>query len=85
MPIYEYRCHTCGEVTELLTGAGTANEPPRCRHCGSGDVYRIMSAPAAGSKGEGTSCCHGNRKDSCTPGECCGHPWPANDDYVKLP
>jgi len=86
MPVYEYRCRVCGRVTELLTGVGTASEAARCRYCGSDDVFRIMSAPAVHSKkAENGSCCRGNRRDGCTPGECCGHSWPSNSDYVRLP
>lgn len=46
MPIYEYRCTDCGQLTELLRAAGTADEDPGpCPHCG-GSLRRRFSRVA---------------------------------------
>ena len=51
MPIYEYKCRKCGQVTELLEGAH--DDPLRkCPSC-AGTVERMMSAGAFILKGTG--------------------------------
>ena len=45
MPIYEFECEACGRRFEALVAAGTASAD--CRHCGSEDTRRVLSAPAA--------------------------------------
>ena len=42
MPIYEYRCAGCGERFEMLRERHDA-DPPRCAHCGSAAVERLLS------------------------------------------
>ena len=41
MPIYEYECEKCGQITEELQGF---NDPPlkKCKHC-KGKLHRIIS------------------------------------------
>ena len=64
MPIYEYRCEKCGEVTEQLV-LGT-QETPVCAHCGSADLVKLMSAANVGA---------GSPAASPPPaGSCCGTP-----------
>lgn len=51
MPIYEYRCHDCGQVFEALQRI--ADEPlDACRRCG-GSARRIISSPAIHFVGSG--------------------------------
>jgi putative FmdB family regulatory protein len=51
MPLYEYRCTSCGEKTEVLQRLAEA--PLRiCPHCG-GSLTKILSAPALQFKGTG--------------------------------
>lgn len=45
MPIYEYRCGACETAFEKLVTPGDG--PAACPQCGSGDVERKLSAPAA--------------------------------------
>lgn len=47
MPIYEYRCDTCGEVTELLRKMNDADTAAKCSHCGSKKTRRVQSVFAA--------------------------------------
>jgi putative FmdB family regulatory protein len=51
MPLYEYRCASCGELMEALqrVGAAPLSECPRC----GGALERIASAPALQFKGSG--------------------------------
>jgi len=51
VPIYEYRCRSCGKTTEKLQGI---SEPPLadCPECG-GRVDRLISAGAFVLKGSG--------------------------------
>ncbi len=45
MPIYEFRCGSCGERFEALVDVGTPTE--RCRLCGAEGAERVLSAQAA--------------------------------------
>ncbi len=43
MPIYEYRCTSCKRKVTVLTLRASATVEPRCEHCGSRDLTRLMS------------------------------------------
>jgi putative FmdB family regulatory protein len=45
MPIYEFRCDSCGAQFEALVGVGT--EAVECRVCGAAETKRVLSAPSA--------------------------------------
>jgi putative FmdB family regulatory protein len=45
VPIYEFRCGSCGERFEALVDVGTATE--ECRLCGATGTERVLSAQAA--------------------------------------
>jgi len=51
MPLYEYKCTTCGFVFEILQ---KVNDPliKKCIHC-KGPVKKLFSAPAIQFKGTG--------------------------------
>lgn len=51
MPLYEYRCQSCGRTTEALQ---KMSDPPLtvCENCG-GELKRLVSAPAVQFKGTG--------------------------------
>ena len=51
MPIYEYECEKCGQITEALQGF---NDPPlkKCKHC-KGKVHRIISLSSFQLNGTG--------------------------------
>lgn len=51
MPIYEYHCEPCDQTFETLVR--TSSDAPRCPHCGSHDVARQLSVPAAAQTGRG--------------------------------
>jgi putative FmdB family regulatory protein len=41
VPIYDYTCRQCGEVTEVLVRPGSA--APACSRCSSSDMERLPS------------------------------------------
>ena len=43
MPIYEYRCHDCGEVSEVITRGISSPVKAVCGECGSKKVERLVS------------------------------------------
>lgn len=47
MPIYEYKCSKCGKVSEILEGVGSTKGQIKCRHCGSSNLEKMLSVPAA--------------------------------------
>jgi putative FmdB family regulatory protein len=47
MPIYEYACAPCGKTFEELVLRKSDEAEVRCPACGSADVGRQMSRPAA--------------------------------------
>jgi putative FmdB family regulatory protein len=51
MPIFEYKCQTCGETFESFTQRVTAPTPPVCPACGSKDAERLFSVFAGRSEG----------------------------------
>jgi putative FmdB family regulatory protein len=52
MPIYEYRCESCGKQHEILQKV--SDGPPRsCPSCGKRKLKRLMSAPRFRLKGSG--------------------------------
>ena len=52
MPIYEYACEKCGELTEVL--AKVSDPPPsKCPQCGSKKMQRVVSRTSFQLKGGG--------------------------------
>ena len=48
MPIYEYRCQSCEEVSSFFIRSIGAQLEPVCQHCQSTDLQRRMSTFAMG-------------------------------------
>lgn len=72
MPIYEYRCNQCSKVSEILVGVGSDNEVITCKHCGSSDLEKILSASSFtfsdSSRAAGATCC--GREERCDTPPC---------------
>ena len=72
MPIYEYRCNQCGEISEILRGVGSHDEILQCKHCRSSDLEKIMSVSsftlADSNQAPGTTCC--GRTERCDTPPC---------------
>ena len=43
MPIYEYRCQACEQRSSVLVRSVHAELKPKCEHCGSKRMKRMMS------------------------------------------
>jgi putative FmdB family regulatory protein len=48
VPIYDYRCSSCGRASSLYyqTFSAAASAEPRCTSCGSGELRRLVSRVA---------------------------------------
>lgn len=46
MPIYEYRCERCHQVSSIFVRSVSARVEPECEHCGSTSMVRLMSKVA---------------------------------------
>ncbi len=76
MPIYEYKCGDCGELTEFMITAQSPVEKLICKKCGSQNLLRNISTRSKSSEQSapsGHSCCGNSGKGCSTPGSCCGH------------
>ena len=43
MPVYEYRCNDCNEITEQFQSIADRDNCPECEHCGK-DTRKIISS-----------------------------------------
>jgi putative FmdB family regulatory protein len=58
MPIYEYRCKSCGKEFEDFFQAGEDEDVRKCPRCGKKEVERMVSTfCSAGSVSRGSSGC----------------------------
>ncbi len=79
MPIYEFKCQSCGRRFERLCSLGETGESLACPQCGTNGPRRVMSGFAARSsaKGDfgGTASSGGSGCSGCTSTSCasCGH------------
>ena len=60
MPIYDFRCRTCGHVFEALVRSQDA--PPQCRSCHGVDLERLLSGFAVSSAEKTAAAAKGSRK-----------------------
>ena len=79
MPIYEYNCKKCGNVSEFLSGV-SADEPEIvCSFCGSTELEKKFSVAnfAVADARSGARSGARSRADAppcgAAPGETCGH------------
>ena len=71
MPIYQYRCRQCGQVSEFLLSTLPENETQACSSCGSSNMERLISAPSllkTSIHSERTTCC--GRTERCDTPPC---------------
>ena len=47
MPLYEYRCQSCGKTFEMLRRISDADRDLRCPDCLSEEVERLLSTFAS--------------------------------------
>jgi putative FmdB family regulatory protein len=71
MPIYEYKCDKCGEISEIFQKK-SGQKNVICQHCGSNHIQRIVSIPGVvkvtGPSAKGTTCC--GRQERCETPPC---------------
>ena len=78
MPIYQYRCHECGEVSEFLLYSFSEGMDLVCSACGSHNLERLISAPSllkSSNTTPGATCCGREERcesPPCSTGEWCG-------------
>ena len=68
MPLFAYRCRSCGEVFQTLVMSG---ETPVCKTCESADLEQQLSLIAAPAKG-GDEPLMAGRCEAAEAGMCCG-------------
>ena len=71
MPIYDFRCHECGEVSEFLVPSFSDSRILTCPGCGSQNLERLISAPSLlkdRANATGTTCC--GREERCEASPC---------------
>ena len=44
MPIYDYKCQECGEVSEIFLNSVDGSQPICCPACGSEEMQKLISA-----------------------------------------
>jgi putative FmdB family regulatory protein len=69
MPLYDYKCHDCGTVTEFLINSDS--HQPACPGCGSRNMKRQISAPSLlknRTNTGGKTCC--GREERCETPAC---------------
>lgn len=45
MPIYEYQCKSCGQISEILLRTLAEPQALHCESCDSADLVRLVSRP----------------------------------------
>jgi putative FmdB family regulatory protein len=82
MPIYEYRCNSCGRVAEVFARNRDEDVPPAVCLCGKPSEFtKLLSAFAVSASGESAGCdgngsCQsdfGGGGGGCCGGHCSGH------------
>ena len=71
MPIYDFRCQECGEVSEFLVYSTRSDRKLACSGCGSQNLERLISAPTLLRDRftvPGTTCC--GREERCDTPPC---------------
>lgn len=80
MPLFDFLCLDCGQVSEVLVFS--AGDKVECQACGSGHVRKMLSSVSSlsgvrksGLPGAGDTACCGSSPATagCAgPGSCCG-------------
>ncbi|WP_018294350.1 FmdB family zinc ribbon protein [Mariprofundus ferrooxydans] len=66
MPIYEFRCKACDRTFETLVR--NSREQVVCKHCGSSELQKMISAHTIGNGTSDTAC----GSPPCSPTPACG-------------
>lgn len=80
MPVYEYKCRECGEISEYRVTAPDEKGSLACKSCGSPEIDRKISVPSISSgarASSGHTCCGKTErceKPPCSTGGHCRRP-----------
>ncbi|MBP8304524.1 MAG: zinc ribbon domain-containing protein [Phycisphaerae bacterium] len=69
MPLFEYRCQSCGHVAEFLE-KGRARNKHVCPQCKSPDLKKLPSGFAVGRSPEPPASCPSCPGAPCSPDRC---------------
>ena len=73
MPLYEYKCRGCGEISEFLLNSGENGDVLICKACKGTDLEKILSITNVSkypSPKNGQTCC-GTGEGCDRPKRCC--------------
>jgi putative FmdB family regulatory protein len=75
MPIYEYKCESCGHVSEVLVQGFFSPGEPECPECGQ-KMQKLITSPSLlkNTGNSGKTCCGREErcdKPPCSSGERC--------------
>jgi putative FmdB family regulatory protein len=71
MPLYEYKCQSCGQISEILILSTNDDAELLCLHCGSNELQKLFSVPSIVTERKripGTTCC--GRTERCEKPPC---------------
>ena len=71
MPIYQYKCQQCGEVSEFLVPSSSDSKTLACPGCGTHNLEKLIFAPnivKGNASAPGTTCC--GRTERCKTPPC---------------
>ncbi len=68
MPLYDFRCRTCGDTFELRRSMADAGDPASCP-AGHADTVKLMPMVAVGGRARGVDTAPA---PAPTGGGCCG-------------
>ncbi len=77
MPVYDFRCNNCGEISEFRVPGYSTSDMVVCSSCGSSSMERLISAPSilkSTQNAPGTTCCGREERcetPPCSMGEAC--------------
>lgn len=75
MPIYEFKCQSCGRRFEKLCSLGEKGEGFSCPACGASGPRRVMSGFVSHGAGQDSGSSGGSGCAGCSSTNCgsCGH------------
>ncbi len=68
MPLYDFRCRTCGDTFEVRRSMADASSPAACP-AGHADTVKLMSLVAVGGRAESGGA---SSSTAVAGGGCCG-------------
>lgn len=68
MPIYEYKCKSCGKIFDALVSVNDSDKKIKCEHCGSKKTAKLISGFAV--KSEGRIVSSSGSCGTCSSGNC---------------